>query len=402
MNEKDFDKLLALDEEIEEAAEKAVHNNDMKETAKMGNTDHVNHMDMDDIAVARKLKKTVDKQINKKVFRGIFLVILGTVVCLFFLSFLLDVSFYDPIEPSRYVEESEEGYMVHSDFHFLMDIYTGLYFTGKTYWPMEELNKKEGFGSYNMYAKIQDIYDALHIDGRYNTVFEIKQNRYLTESVTEEHHLSQYVWEFYNDSKWESYIDYVSGMMDMDEKRIREIEKLPESAVIYAAISFDKVRSLKDTLEFIKKYPDSSFGWIAMDSDVQGLRGTFDGIRLNTNLGYSLTEETKEKYPYLILGHMDEEATEEQLAQCYLSRLQIMYDNPEFLRVVEHESGFYNTRIIRKQEQIKNRLGEIKQEGLWSIGLYGQITKDDFLAMVESGEITYATIKDAKLSVLSK
>ena len=352
--------------------------------------------------MAKKLRKAVDAQINKKVFRGIFLTILWSAGILFFISILFDFSFYDPIEPSRYAKESEEGYIVHSDFHFLMDIYTGLHFTGKSYWPLEELNKNEGFGSYKMYAKIQDIYESLHVDGRYNTIFEIKQNRFFIESLTDDNHLSRYIWDFYNDSKWKSEIDYVSDLMDMDEKRMAEIEKLPESAVIYATISFDKVRNLNDTLEFMRSYPDSSFGWIALDSDVQFTRGTFDGIRLTSNLGYSLKEETKEKYPYLTLQYLSEKTTAEQLEQCYLSRLQILYDNPEFLKAVEHESIFYNNDAIGKQEQIKNRLGEINTEGLWSIGLYGEITKNDFLAMVEKGEITYAMIKDVKLSVLSK
>jgi len=115
-----------------------------------------------------------------------------------------------------------------------------------------------------------------------------------------------------------------------------------------------------------------------------------------------LTEETNEIYPNLILEYSDGEVTEEQLEQCYLSRLQILYDNPEFLSVVEGESGVFNNQLIRKREQIKRRFDEINTEGLWSIGLYGRITQEDFLAMVESGEITYANIKDAKLSVLSK
>lgn len=399
MNEKDFDKLLFLDEEIEELKETALHRKNEKMLEKGIDTDII---DKSDISLSRKLKKAVDKQINKKVFRGILLTLLGTLICLVCLSLLFDFSFYNPMKPSRYVEESEAGYMVHSDFHFLMDIYTGLHFLGKTYWPLEEQNEKEGFGSYHMYAKIQDVYEPLHIDGRYNTVFEIKQNRYSVESLTEEHHLSRYVWDFYNDSKWEKENDYVREMLDMDEKRMAEIEKLPESAVIYAAVSFDKVKNLKDTLEFIRRYPESNFGWIAMDSDVQALGGTFDGIRLTTKLGYALTEETNEIYPNLILEYSDGEATEEQLEQCYLSRLQILYDNPDFLAVVEGESGVYNNQLIRKREQIKRRLDEINTEGLWSIGLYGRITKEDFLAMVESGEITYANIKDAKLSVLSK
>ena len=399
MNEKDLDKLLSLDEDLEELKEKVVHRNDEKH---MDDGVFTETIDKSDISLSRKLKKAVDKQINRKVFRGIILTVLAGAVILFVTSLLFDSFFYNPMKPSRYVKEAEEGYMVHSDFHFLMDIYTGLHFAGKTYWPLESQNEKEGFGSYHMYAKIQDIYEPLHIDGRYNTVFEINQNRYSVEALTEEHHLSRYVWDFYNDSKWEKENDYVREMLDMDEKRMAEIEKLPESAVIYANVCFDEVRNLKDALDFIRSYPDSDFGWIAMDSDVQVLGGTFDGIRLTTNFGYALTEETNEIYPNLILEYSDGEVTEEQLEQCYLSRLQILYDNPEFLSVVEGESGVFNNQLIRKREQIKRRLDEINTEGLWSIGLYGRITKEDFLAMVESGEITYANIKDAKLSVLSK
>ena len=138
-----------------------------------------------------------------------------------------------------------------------------------------------------------------------------------------------------------------------------------------------------------------------MDSDVQFMVGSFDGIRLDAVIAYPLTEEAEEKYPYLTLCDFSEETTAEQLEQCYLSRLQILRDNPIFLRVVSHEQGYYDD-ARRKTSQIDDRLAEIEEKGLWSIGLYGRITKEDFLTMVEKGEVPYAVIKDVKLSVLSK
>ena len=403
MNEKDFDNLLSLEEEIKEPIEADVH----KQTEGRTEAEQNNKVDTCaqavDASIAKKLKRTIDRQINKKVYIGIFLTILGVAASLFVISLFMDCCFYNPMEPSKYHEDVDpDQYMEVSDFHFLMEIYTGLHFTGKKYIQVENLSKKEGFASYNMYAKIQDVYEPVSIDGRYNTVFEIKQNRFFMEPLSDDVQMTLYVWDFYNSSKADGSNVYIKSSRYIDEERLREVEMLPESAVIYATISFDKSLNLEDTLAFIRNYPDSSFNWIAMDSDVQFVTGTYDGISLSGVFGYDLTDETEEKYPYLRLMDLSEDTTAQQLEQCYLSRLQIMYDNPEFLKVVEQESSFYNTGAMRKRTQLENRFAEIEEEGLWSIGLYGEITKADFLTMVEKGEIQYANIKDAKLSVLSK
>jgi len=250
----------------------------------------------EELSFAKKMKKKMEKQMNKRIFLGIILTAAVTGILLFLISCSFDLLFYNPKKPSKYIEDTELEDYVYSDFHFLMDIYTGLTYPGKRYYQVEHLSKSEGFGSYKMYAKIQDTYEPMNIDGRYNTVYQMKRNRFLVEP---------------------------------------------------------------------------------------------------------LTEEAKEKYPYLTLPYLSEETTAAHLEQCYLSRLQILRDNPIFLRVVSHEQGYYDG-ARRKTSQIDDRLAEIQEKGLWSIGLYGRITKEDFLTMVEKGEIPYAVIKDAKLSVLSK
>ncbi len=374
MNEKDLDQLLSLEEEWNEQEE---------------------------VSLAKKMKKKLEKQMNKRVFLGIILTVAVTGILLFLISCSFDLLFYNPKKPSRYIEDTDLDDYVYSDFHFLMDIYTGLTYPGKRYYQVEHLSKSEGFGSYKMYAKIQDAYEPMNIDGRYNTVYQIKRNRFSVEPMTEESITSVHLWDFYNDSKADEHNTYIKDHQDMDAERMEEIEKLPESAVLYATVSFDKARSLEDTIAFIRQYPNSDFNWIAMDSDVQFMVGSFDGIRLDAVITYPLTEEAEEKYPYLTLYDLSEETTAEQLEQCYLSRLQILRDNPIFLRVVSYEQGYYDD-ARRKTSQIDDRLAEIEEKGLWSIGLYGRITKEDFLTMVEKGEIPYAVIKDAKLSVLSK
>ena len=384
MNEKKLEQLLSLEENGED---------EMKKEDNAGENG--------DISLAKKLKKSLQSQINKRVFRTIFLMILGTALFLFLVSVSFDYLYYNPKEASRYIEAGESDDYTYSDFHFLMDIYTGLHYTGKRYYQLEERSEKEGFGSYKMYAKIQDVFEPLHIDGKYNTVFEIKRNRLSVENLSDEYPLARYINDFYNDSESDIY-DYVSDLLDVDEDVIDEVEKLPESAVIYATISFEESLSLEDTLDFIRKYPESEFRWIAMDSDVQFLGGSFDGISLSAAIGYPLTDEADALYPNLLLNHLDEDITADQLAQCYLSRLKIMYDNPEFLKIVERESNSYAYPSRRKMEQLEDRFAEIEEKGLWAIGLYGRIAKEDFLVMVETGEIPYANIKDAKLSVLSK
>ncbi len=391
MKEQEFDRLLSLEEEA--VIDGFVHNQD-------GNIE--NNQPVNDGSLAKKLKHSLNRQINRKIFLGLILTFLGMGIFLFVLSFGFDQLFYDPTKPSPYIEDnnSENDY-VYSDFHFLMDIYTGLNYPGKKYYQLEEKNSREGFGSYKMYAKIQDTYKMLHIDGTSNTKFAIKRNQFSIESTEEDSRLSVYVWDFYNDSKAREEIGYVKEMLDMDAERMEEIEKLPESAVLYAAISFKQSITLEETLNFMRQYPDSHFCWIGMDSEVQSTGGVYDGIRLDSVIYYSLTEEAEKQYPYLMLDHISEETTAEQLKQCYQSRLKIMADNPEFLKMVCHEQRYYGY-FRRKADQIEDRFGEMNAKGLWAIGLYGEISKDDFLTMVEKGEITYANIKDVKISVLAK
>lgn len=368
MNEKEFEEMLNLNEEMSI-----------------------------DTSVEKTLKKTMEKQINKRVFRSVLLIFVGIIGFAFILSILFDQLFYNAEETSPYLESEYE----YSKFTLLMDIYIGLNYPGRMYYPLTDKSESPGFGKHVLYAKIQDDSSPLCIDGQYNSVFEIKRNKLSIEMLTNETKLTVQVSEFYNDSKEDEYSGYVKEMLSISEEELEEIQKLPESAIIKASVSFKEALPLNETLAFIKKYPDSNFVWIALDSQERFDKGTYDGIDLTQTIYYDFTAETKEKYPYLMLEKDVLECTAEELALSYRSRLQILNDNPEFMNLINSRFGDFVT-LAREKELRELRLIEIEEKGIYSMGVHGNIRKQDFLDMIAAGDIAYADIQNVKLSVLSR
>jgi len=364
MNEKEFEEALNLDEEMPV-----------------------------DFSAEKNLKKTMEKQINKRVFRSVLLIFLGIAGAILIISNLFDQIFYNPEKSSPYLESK----LAYSDFNLLMDIYIGLNYPGRVYYPVEEESESSGFGKYLVKAKVQDDFSPLVINGQYNTVFEVKRNKLSIEMISDETNLAVKISEFYNDSKETPSKSYVKGILGITEEKIEEIEKLPESAVLKASISFPESIPLEETLEFLKVYPDSRFVWIGLDSKERFVEGTYDGINLMQVIGYDFNNQVKEKYPSLMLGKDASECTAEELEECYRSRLQILNDNPDFMKLMNSCIGD-PVNLEREQELTELRISEIEEDGLYSIGVYGYIRKQDFLNMVKDGSVVYADIQDVKLS----
>jgi len=225
----------------------------------------------------------------------------------------------------------------------------------------------------------------------------MKRNKLSIEMISDETNLAVKISEFYNDSKETPSKSYVKGILGITEEKIEEIEKLPESAVLKASISFPESIPLEETLEFLKVYPDSRFVWIGLDSKERFVEGTYDGINLMQVIGYDFNNQVKEKYPSLMLGKDASECTAEELEECYRSRLQILNDNPDFMKLMNSCIGD-PVNLEREQELRELRISEIEEDGLYSIGVYGYIRKQDFLNMVKDGSVVYADIQDVKLS----
>lgn len=382
MKTDEFDKLMDLSEDMKTDGDK-----DMEI-----DPDHDMEIDM---AAEKTLHKKINRQINRRIFKGVLITLAAIALAVVSVSKFLDLIFYDPFTPSP-ENQQVEGFPV-TDFNFLMDIYTGLSFPGTFYLPCQESATSQGFGSYTIPAGIRDQFYPLSIDGRSNLTFTIKKGKLSIDAASSPRLLTKTVNQFYHPSaSGKENPAPVDPVLKITEEKKEEIRQLPDSAILKTALSFPESRSMEDTLEFINHYPDSTFSWIPVDSQKMFIGNTYDGIRLHTPLGYELTEETKEIYPSLLPD--PGKLTPEILEECYLSRTKLLEDNPDFLKLLSTFFGPYPgpAYLENPDNQIK------KPEDVKAIGVYGYVTKNDFLTMIESGEIPYAFIEDVKLSSFSK
>lgn len=355
---KDFDELLNLDEDL----------------------------NINEKALSRK----INKKANMRVFKIVIITLIALAVITFGASQVCNIVFYDADKKCKYIEDDV------TEFQFLMDIFTGLNNPGTAYIPATyDGVEKHGFGSYTVKGSLQDEFHTIHVGADNNMKFEIKRGK-LTYEDTYNLGLNNKTTFFYNPESL-YYIDkqsddYAKSIMAITDKDIEAVEELPDSSYLKVLLSFNKLESMDDTLKFIRKYPDSLFTWIGIDSDHSMVASSYDGIRLNTVFGYGLTKETEEKYPELLLEYSDD-STGENLEQCYLSRIKLMKDNPDFLEMVSE--GYSNYRLDNDYETVK------KTEDVKAVGICGNVKKDDFLKMVKSREIKYAHILDVKLSTFN-
>lgn len=347
----------------------------------------------DDLNVNEKeLSRKINKQANMRIFKIVIFTLIAIVVMVFGVSEVCNLIYYDAGKESQYTEPYDDGGNV-TEFQFLMDIFTGLNNPGTAYIPMGiDGVEKHGFGSYTVKGSLQDAFHSLHIGADNNMKFEIKRGK-LTYEDMYNLGLNCKTTMFYNPESL-YYIDkesshYAKSVITITDKDVEAVEELPDSSYFKVLLSFNKLESMDDTLKFIRKYPDSYFTWIGIDSDHSMVVSSYDGIRLDTIFGYELTKEVEEKYPELLFQYSDD-STGEELEQCYLSRIKLIKDNPDFLKMVSE--GYSNYRLDDDYETVKT------SEDVKAVGVCGTIKKADFLKMVKSGEIKYAHIQDVKLS----
>lgn len=351
----DFDKLLDLNEDL----------------------------DVNEKALSRK----INKKTNIRIIRIVLITLIAIAVITFGISQICNLVFYNPEKKCDYVKDDV------TEFQFLMDIYTGLNYPGTVYVPDNyDKIEKHGFGSYTVKGSLQDDFHTIHVGANNNMEYSIKRGKMEYED-TYNLGLDNRTLMFYNpESIFGKYSDdnedddYEKTALTLSEDELNAIEELPESSYIKVFLSFNKLETMDNTVNFMKKYPGSEFSWIGIDSEHVSVVNNYDGIRLNTVFGYGLTDEAKKEYPELLLQDFD--FTGSDLEQCYLSRIKLLKDNPDFMKLVSKDMY----RLDEDYETVK------KPEDVKAVGICGTIKKADFLKMIKTGEIKYVNILDVKLS----
>lgn len=342
-------------------------------------------MDEDDFQ-----QKDIDKKVKRQMRKQIYLRVIIILVVLAVVwqgiyhgtSFVLDYTNYQPMNENSIVVTEDTNDL--QGFHVLMATYVNMFYPGKVY--MMGNYEKQGFGKYVVSAKIQDLKNRLYADGVTNVTYTIDRSE-LTVDTNENDMFVRTISEYYDESASEEYKKFIDeeGAYSFSKK---DIEELPDSAVLDVSLSFQHANTLEETITFINRYQDSRFVWIATHVENQ----IAEGFSLYDAEAYEINNEAQYPNFYLDL----EDYTAQQLTDHYLSKLRLLKDHPEFISLLS--SWGFNI----SSEWLEDKYNEIEKNGIHAIGLRGYVKKQDLLKMIENNEVYYVYINDVNLSSLQK
>lgn len=299
-------------------------------------------------------------------------------------NWLFKQTYYNPFLIDDIVENSDES----ANFDVLMATYINMYYPGKLYYPIE--CSDEGFGKYQIKAKIQEIFDPLYGDNADNITFTIKRSKLTIAS--DEFNLYRVSHE-YLDINETDLDEYTASLHEQWTTRdYSDIQDLPESAYLDVSLTFSKYKNAQEVVDFINRYNNSLFNWLALDASDQMAAG----VSIYDAVVYDLNNESKEKYPSF---YLDEEYTADMLQECALSKLKMLIDHSDFIDLIKQSNLYYDTM---SSNGIDQRYQDIKKNGLQVIGIRGCIKKSDLLNMINSGEIYYGYVNDVEVSRLQR
>ena len=299
-------------------------------------------------------------------------------------NWLFKQTYYNPFLIDDIVENSDES----ANFDVLMGTYINMYYPGKLYYPIE--CSDEGFGRYQIKAKVQEIFDPLYGDNADNITFTIKRSKLTIAS--DEFNLYRVSHE-YLDINETDLDEYTASLHEQWTTRdYSDIQELPESAYLDVSLTFSKYKNAQEVVDFINRYNNSLFNWLALDASDQMAAG----VSIYDAVVYDLNNESKEKYPSF---YLDEEYTADMLQECALSKLKMLIDHSDFIDLIKQSNLYYDTM---SSNGIDQRYQDIKENGLQVIGIRGCIKKSDLLNMINSGEIYYGYVNDVEVSRLQR
>lgn len=319
-----------------------------------------------------KLKDLVQKAINKKLRR--FGVLVGASVLAIVLFIMFGLS---PIMNKMYYNPSEKL----GDFSNIIDlplaIYTELHCANK--WFNYTNISPEGYGKYSMKVgyqfagKIENFYVTLD-KGKFVGYYEdmLKNNLY-SNSFT----------------RGTAYNYFEPN----DEYVLEELRKLPDTAVVEAAISFPQDLSLKELQELQEKYKDIFITYVPVKvtNDSHQIGGYIGFEPYGTGIVFDEKIYDNEKYPLLELANAPgREITTEDREIHLKSMLKYMADAEEF------------NIAINSQFDYKEALRYIEKNGVKTFGVVVKMPVKELLQLRDDGVVENVQVMDAKLSIFSK
>lgn len=349
--------------------------------------------------------KTMFKRMKNKLYKKIFIRII-MIVCVvslvigigrFTISKLDDMSHLTPdglsfvVEKEEYASEDDYTYTQSSMELFLRCYYKMMVPGVNIYFQQEygETFKSEGFATYSAKAYVRREGYGNEF-GNADGILSIDHS-YLKLDDSLNSVLSYVIGgEFNNISEQEKDEDQKVYEQEQKEMLKRDIEELPQSAVLDVGITFNEKKPLAIIDELRNNYPNSIFHWAAVgwiiDSD-EFLSSCY-GIPLQAQ--YFRYGKDIEEYPNIYLSQVDSK----NLEIYYRSVLQMMKDNKEYYEMALSSHPDYAIDLLERQiKEVEN--------GVEIIGVNATMKKDDLLDMVNRDLTTNISVHDLRLSILS-
>lgn len=334
--------------------------------------------------------KKIKRNINKKVYLRIAISLL--IVCLMIVGFykgvnlVIDSNHYDPFQEERFLKNDKKGY----EFQTLMTNYYQMLHPGSYYiYAYNEDGpsiESQGFGQYTFKARIQSTLEPVCMGPEENATFKIEKSTLAVESLDKDIYSSRVVDEFINPGNKKS-----RQLYDLKDIK-KELESLPDSSYIQASVSFEHYKTMKEIVE-LSKNDKYSINWIALkDQELFRVDGIAGGMSLLDTYHPDFTDEFNEKYPNYILESYDT-LTAQELKQNYLSKLKLLIDHPEFIKIFNNNISVGTVSVQQLQENY-----EKAQKEMLAYGVHMNIHKNELLDMVENDDVSQVYIHDIKLS----
>lgn len=318
------------------------------------------------------LKDLVQKAINKKLRRYGILVGSSVLAIVLFIMFGLS-----PIMDRIYYNPSEKLGSYSQAIDLPLAVYTELHCANR--WFNYTNISSEGYGKYSLkvgyqfQGEIEDFYvtmDRGKFVGDFNGM--LKDNLF-GNSFTR---------------------GTASTNFEPDDKyTLDELRKLPDTAIVEAAISFPKDLDLKELEEIQKKYNDFYITYVpvrVVEENAQA--GAYFGFE-PYGVGVVFDEDTydNEKFPLLELANKKErDVNTEQWEIHFKSMLKYMAEAEEF-----------NT-AINSYFDYKAALDYVEESGIKTFGVVVKMPVKDLLQLRDDGVVENILVTDAKLSIFSK
>lgn len=359
--EEDIERIRVLSDYLDEELDDKLFDEDETQEEKVEITDK-----------EEELKDLVQKAINKKLRR--YGIAVGAVVLVVVLFIMFGLS---PIMNRMYYNPGEKLGSYSQAIDLPLAVYTELHCANR--WFNYTNISSEGYGRYSLKVGYQF---AGEVENFYVTVDKGKFVGYYEDMLKSNL--------FSNSFTRGTEYNYFEPN---DEYALEELRKLPDTAIVEAAVSFPKDLDLKGLEKLQKEYNDFHITYIPVRvTDTSHQVMDYFGIE-PTGTGIIFDKETydEEKYPLLELANAPgREITPEQKEIHFKSMLKYMTEAKEF------------NEAINSHIDYKSALEFVEENGIKTFGVVVKMPVKELMQLRQDGAVENILVTDAKLSIFSK